>query len=661
MKLGSLKLRSKLILSFSLVILLAMTIGFIGIRSISSINHQNEIGALVNRALTDAQDVQSASLRYIVYGDNSYHEVMEDETANVYAGTAEAKELMTKESNRLNADKLTEAMKAYEGSNETFYELAQEKIRKNSERTQAAARTQAGITALFENDIYPYVEQNGMNTKYYEAVTVAQELRNSYNRVRIWAQKYNLAVEAAEQDEIALEWTKEIQISRELVKECQSLFKGENTQKHLQEVEGALETYTLLVEDFRRINRDQRAEQERMRQYASETMEAGRLVRDGVNDAIAATTFRATLLTFIVLGAALILGLSVSLILTADILKNLGSEPDEIAQIAEEIASGNLALEFDNRKERGVFKSMKHMAQSLNNTMTNINSASRQVSSGSTQISASSQQISTGASEQASSTEEISSSMEELTANIQQNAENAQKADSISKVTSENAALGGESVGETVTAMKAISEKIGIIEDIARNTNMLALNAAIEAARAGDAGKGFAVVASEVRKLAENSGKAAAEITEISSSSVKAAEKAGVIINELVPQIVNTAELVQEISMASEEQFRGAEQINQALQQLDSVIQQNASSSEELASMSEELNSQSEMMQGSIAYFKLKGEEREIQTSLPPKQSRQEAVIQADETSSERELKELTFIPEITEEHFSSDDGFEEF
>ncbi|MDC7221706.1 MAG: methyl-accepting chemotaxis protein [Spirochaetales bacterium] len=360
------------------------------------------------------------------------------------------------------------------------------------------------------------------------------------------------------------------------------------------------------------------------------------------------------------IGIGVLLGLIIAVSITGMLTKTLGGEPGEISNIAEKIASGHLIIDFDNRKEMGIYKSMKHMAQSLNQTITDINKASMQVSSGSSQISASSQQISSGASEQASSTEEISSSMEELTANIQQNAENAQKADSISKVTSENAALGGESVDETVLAMKAISEKIGIIEDIARNTNMLALNAAIEAARAGDAGKGFAVVASEVRKLAENSGKAAAEITEISTNSVKAAEKAGVIISELVPQIQNTADLIQEISMASEEQFRGAEQINQALQQLDSVIQQNASSSEELASMSEELNSQSEMMQSSIAYFKLDVEESSHQTYLPPTHSQREAVIRAEEASVKEKTVSRTET-ESNEEFFSHEEDFEEF
>jgi methyl-accepting chemotaxis protein len=238
--------------------------------------------------------------------------------------------------------------------------------------------------------------------------------------------------------------------------------------------------------------------------------------------------------------------------------------------------------------------------------------------------------------------------MEELAGNIQQNTENAQKANEIAVNVSKEAAVGGESVNDTVLAMRSIAEKIKIIEDIARNTNMLALNAAIEAARAGDAGKGFAVVASEVRKLAENSGKAASEITEISVSSVDAAEKAGTIINELVPKIQETAELVQEITVASEEQSRGAEQINQAIQQLDTVIQQNASASEELASMSEELNGQSDMMMQNIAYFKLEKEAKSIESRKKSSPVKPWEVLEASQERNRRSMRNLKSPGKLT-------------
>jgi methyl-accepting chemotaxis protein len=159
--------------------------------------------------------------------------------------------------------------------------------------------------------------------------------------------------------------------------------------------------------------------------------------------------------------------------------------------------------------------------------------------------------------------------------------------------------------------MRNIAEKISIIEEIARNTNLLALNAAIEAARAGEHGKGFAVVAAEVRKLAENSQKAASEISELSKTSVDIAEQAGELLTKIVPDIQKTAELVQEISAASSEQKSGTEQINKAIMQLDGVIQQNASASEEMASMAEELSSQAEQLQATMEFFTTNGNGRE--------------------------------------------------
>jgi methyl-accepting chemotaxis protein len=192
-----------------------------------------------------------------------------------------------------------------------------------------------------------------------------------------------------------------------------------------------------------------------------------------------------------------------------------------------------------------------------------------------------------------------------MVSNIRQNADNAHQTDGIASRSAQDAKIGGESVTQTVDAMKKIASKISIIEEIARQTNLLALNAAIEAARAGEHGKGFAVVASEVRKLAERSQSAAGEINQLASTSVEIAVKAGEMLGKLVPDIQKTAELVQEISSASAEQSTGVGQINKAIQQLDQVIQQNASASEQMSATSEELSAQAEAMKEALGFFKL--------------------------------------------------------
>ncbi|MCJ2058140.1 methyl-accepting chemotaxis protein, partial [Methylobacterium sp. J-048] len=158
---------------------------------------------------------------------------------------------------------------------------------------------------------------------------------------------------------------------------------------------------------------------------------------------------------------------------------------------------------------------------------------------------------------------------------------------------------------KAVDAMQTIAQKITIVQEIARQTDLLALNAAVEAARAGEHGRGFAVVASEVRKLAERSQAAAAEIGTLSADTVKAAQQAGEMLGRLVPDIRKTALLVEEISAACREQDVGSAQINQAIQQLDKVTQQNASASEQVSATSDELANQAERLQATIAYFRV--------------------------------------------------------
>ncbi len=294
-------------------------------------------------------------------------------------------------------------------------------------------------------------------------------------------------------------------------------------------------------------------------------------------------------------------------------LSNTITKPLDMAKdLANSLAEGDLNkhADLDRKDEFGKLSdSLNIMVDKLRRVVADVKTASDKVASGSQELSSSSEEMSQGATEQAANAEEASSSMEQMAANIRQNSDNAQETDKISGKAAGDAREGGKAVTQAVNAMKEIAGKISIIEEIARQTNLLALNAAIEAARAGEHGKGFAVVAAEVRKLAERSQSAAAEISDLSSSSVEVAENAGKMLDQLVPDIQKTAELVQEINAASNEQNAGADQINKAIQQLDHVIQQNAGASEEMSATAEELSSQAEHLQNAIGFFKISNDE----------------------------------------------------
>jgi methyl-accepting chemotaxis protein len=402
--------------------------------------------------------------------------------------------------------------------------------------------------------------------------------------------------------------------------EYEKLISSPEEQAKFKEYEAALAKYmslhAVLLEHSKRNENDQAralmtGDSRKAFQEIADDLNALIVINDkgGENEAVAAnSTFKRSLWTNVaILCFAVVVGFGLAFIIIRSVMSQLGTDPSVLHDIAVKMAGGDLSmnLESGRKQDVGVFLAMKNMVQALRQVVGDVRSATDNVAAGAEELSASSESLSQGATEQAAAIEEVSSSMEEMSSNIKQNAENSQQTGKIATQAAIDAQEGGVAVGKAVSAMKNIAEKIGIIEEIARQTNLLALNAAIEAARAGEHGKGFAVVAAEVRKLAERSGNAAGEISELSSSTVAISEKAGEMLTKLVPDIQRTADLVQEISAATGEQNTGVEQINRAIQQLDQVIQQNASASEEMASTSEELSSQGQQLQQTMGFFQV--------------------------------------------------------
>ena len=304
----------------------------------------------------------------------------------------------------------------------------------------------------------------------------------------------------------------------------------------------------------------------------------------------------------------------------------------EIEQNLAEIANGNLTTEVHALSDDDIIaNSMQRTLENLNTMFGEINTASHQVSAGSKQIADGAQSLAQGSTEQAASVEELSASISEIAKKTKENAGMANRAATLASEIMLSAEKGSSQMGDMTTAVndinqasQSISKVIKVIDDIAFQTNILALNAAVEAARAGQHGKGFAVVAEEVRNLAAKSAEAAKDTGGLIQNSMEKAELGARIagetadsLAEIVAGINESSEIVGEIAKSSEEQSEGITQVNIGIDQVAQVVQQNSATAQESAAASEQMSSQSTMLEELISQFKLKNKSYE-QQSLPP-------------------------------------------
>ncbi len=389
-----------------------------------------------------------------------------------------------------------------------------------------------------------------------------------------------------------------------LANDLKSRFKLEHNVRQIDVGVNAIHAYHKAFTNYVGLMKQQEAASQVMVKAAREVRKVCEDVSAGQKAKMERERRMADRVIFGVVFLAILSAIAVALWISLNIRNALAKAAD----ITQSLANGDLTqvIETDTRDEIGqLLLAMRATVEKLRNIIAEVKSATINVASSSQDVSATSEEISQSVSEQAATAEEVSSTMEQMAANIRQNADNADETERIAIKSAEDAVSAGAAVSDTLKAMKTITEKIAIIEEIARQTDLLALNAAVEAARAGENGRGFAVVASEVRKLSERTQVSANEIRKVSGSSVAVAERAGGMLDQVVPDIRKTAALVQEISAASAEQNTGAEQISKSVQQLNGVIQQNASASEEMAAMSEELASQADQIRDAIAFFKV--------------------------------------------------------
>ena len=592
--LKSMTIGKKIAMGFMLLLVFLCTVGVAGYvstntatKNISDIAAQLAIAKEINTTLTDAQDAQAASLRYIIYDDDQYYKAVEEEIGNAVEHTQAAKGLMASAENRANADGAIAQLNAYQAANKEWSDLQAKKHEAGAVRAREADVVLDNVKQLLDAQAKAIADRahdtgTGKVTDYevVERTLKAQEARNAFNRVYSCAYRYQLAVTPEAQDEMAEDWVHEIETTRQVLTECKGVMKDPAALEALDTCLTALDSYSAQVEVFRQINRDQRdVQMNKMKPAADALMAQGRSTRDGVYEYIDNVqkqsdenmAFIGSLITGVAIGAV-VLGVFFAVLIT-----------------------------------RGITKTLTRIITGLNEGADQVNDAAGQVASAS-------QQLAEGASEQASSLEETSSALEQMAAMTRTNAENAKEANSLSGQARDAAQSGDQTMDKLNNAMTAINESSGqiskiikVIEEIAFQTNLLALNAAVEAARAGEHGKGFAVVADEVRNLAQRAAQAARETTSLIENSVgrakEGADVAGEVAHSLgaiVADVTKVTDLINGIARASEEQAEGVEQVNMAVSQMDKVTQQNASGAEESASAAEELSAQAATVKGTV-------------------------------------------------------------
>ncbi len=321
-------------------------------------------------------------------------------------------------------------------------------------------------------------------------------------------------------------------------------------------------------------------------------------------------TLKSQALTFLILVSAIVAGLiilalSLFFILRRDIARQLGGEPAEVCIMAEHIADGHLVQHNDNELHQGIFAAMRMMESRLSGIIKTIHSCAQQILDAAQETSSAAAALSQSTCQQAASIDETTASVGELRDSIEQNFTHAQATEKMAQTCAKLAQQGNQVVEQAVDAMNKISQKIVLIEDIAYQTNILALNASIEAARAGQHGLGFSVVATEVRKLAGRSHDSAKDIRDLITASEQITQNVEQLFTTMLPDILKTATLVQEISAASNQQAESIKQISEVMKQLDEVTQRNAAASEQLSATAHMLNDQSQVLDEEVGFFKL--------------------------------------------------------
>jgi len=650
------RVRTKLVLSFSILLILLGLTGYSGIKGTDSINNQNRIRDKITDVLMTVQDIQACSLRYGLYDDDQYVVAINTKADTVKSELQDVRKLMKSDKNRTAADAMIRSLQDYVDSNNEHYRLNLKNRDLSRELTDYSLTIKEDLKLFIDREETRFSrmeESRQRNRQTVQSLLELKEVVTDIHSIEISANLYKMSNGQKERSENQARWLSVVDAVYGELTSLKGRQADQEQSAYLDDITRKTSIYRLQVEEYTDSVIRQMALYPVIKAASVSLMESGNTVIGSVEDSINRITLTTLIVTLIILSVSILFGVIITITITRTLTRQLGGEPHEIEEIAGRVAGGDLLIDFRTGTLSGVYASMKDMTEQLTSIVQGITSVTDQVTSGSEHISTSSQEIAEGTNEQATSIEEISASVEELNANIQQNQENAALSRQKSRDVTSASEQGNAAVSATTKAIREIAEQVMFIQEIARNTNMLALNAAIEAARVGEAGKGFAVVAQEIRKLAESSRVAADSIIELSQGCVKQADDTQEQIESIVPTARMTSTLVDEIAAASEEQSRGAEQINSAVSQMDVVIQKNASASEELASMSEELHSQALAMKKSISYFRIRNSISPVKRVSDHSESPVQPILPREDSGDSRQV----FLSPESED----DSQFEEF